>query len=83
MTWNFHDGEFQRAGMIVSRFEDVVTSFKEKGREKFGMHGVESEIGSVVDGWTEWVYEQDDLDASRKQVAPFVQEVMKSVRGTR
>ena len=83
MTWNFHDGEFQRAGMIVSRFEDVVTSFKEKGRDKFGMHGVESEIGSVVDGWTEWVYEQDDLDASRKQVAPFVQEVMKSVRGTR
>ena len=83
MTWSFQDREFRRAGMIVSQFEDVVTSFKEKGREKFGMHSVESELGSVMDGWTEWVYEQDDLDASRKQVAPFVQDVMKSVRSTR
>ena len=82
MTWYFQDGEFRRAGMIVSQFEEVVTSFKEKGYEKFGMHDVESEIGSVVEGWTEWVYGQDDLGASRKQVGPFVQEVMKNVRGT-
>jgi hypothetical protein len=44
------------------------------------MHGVDGiEVAGIVEGWTGWVYEQDALEISRKQVAPFMEEIMKRV----
>jgi exopolyphosphatase len=82
MTWALSGGEFRRAGMILSERKEVVETFKREGGEKFGMHGVDGiEVAGIVEGWTGWVYEQDALEISRKQVAPFMEEIMKRVGG--
>lgn len=82
MTWSFREGEFRRAGMILSERKEVVETYKREGGERFQMHGVDDiDVGGIVEGWTGWVYEQDALQISRKQVAPFMEEIMKRVGG--
>lgn len=78
MTVSGQGDEFRRGGMVLSRKEDVLKPFERKGKEKYGIHGVEipEEIEDIKDGWKVWVYEQDDISASRKQIAPLILEIM-------
>jgi len=73
----------QRGGLIVSNNEAVVNRFKEQGKEEFQITDAEGRLQGLVkglpDGWTGWVFEQGDLNSSRKQIAPFAMKVLKQI----
>jgi exopolyphosphatase len=68
---------FKRGGMVITDDKRLLEEIKKKGTEKYDFR----EVGGIPGCFEDtqlicWVYNQGDLTASRKQVAPMMVEVM-------
>jgi exopolyphosphatase len=68
---------FKRGGMVITDDKQLLEEIKSKGSETYDF----LEVGDIAGCFEDtalicWVYNQGDLSASRKQVAPMVIEVM-------
>ena len=75
MTVSGEGDEFERGGMILTENKNVLESFEKMGK-KYGIHEVAEKFEDIKDGWSCWVYDQDDVSASRKKIAPLILEIM-------
>jgi exopolyphosphatase len=73
-------GGFKRGGMVVTDYAPIVDTFKDMGSERYGIHEVQIEgIDKNGAGLNWWVFEQGSMNATRKQIAPLMREVMEEV----
>ena len=83
LTVSVKESEVKRGGMIVSNNRDVVTQFKKQGTEEFRLSDADTASQKLSqqlpENWTGWVFEQGDLNSSRKQVEPFVMRIMNEI----
>ena len=77
MTVDGQGQEFRRGGMVSTRDEDFVKEFARKGAQEYGISGdFITGFDETTGGRRYWVYEQSQLNASRKQIAPLVRGIM-------
>jgi exopolyphosphatase len=83
MTVYSEGDTFKRGGVIWTNHKDFDSMFRSEGQAKYGIQEVsdaisESSLG-LGDGMACWVFEQEDVSASRKQIVPLVQDVIKKL----
>ena len=78
MTVSGQGKEFHRGGLVITDDPNVMQAIKEQGEEKYGFKDAEvfGVFADTEEGLLGWVYVQNDLAASRKQIAPMVREIM-------
>jgi exopolyphosphatase len=72
MTVTGSGTEFRRGGLVWTERAEVIDRFRELGGNKFGIREDEAVGGG-------WCFEQGEVTASRKQLAPFICEIMTEV----
>jgi exopolyphosphatase len=73
-------GGFKRGGMVVTDYAPIIDTFKAMGGDRYGIHEVQVEgIDKHAGGLNWWVFEQGSLNATRKQIAPLMREVIDEV----
>jgi exopolyphosphatase len=76
MTVSGQGDEFERGGMVLTENKNIIESFERKGKEKHGIREIPEKFEDIKDGWNYWVYDQDDVFASRKKIAPLILEIL-------
>ena len=76
MTVSGEGDEFERGGMVLTENKNIIESFESIGKKKYGIREIPEKFEDIKDGWNYWVYDQDDVFASRKQIAPLILEIM-------
>lgn len=79
MTVSGQGDEFERGGMVLTENKNVIELFAKMGKEKYGIREIPEKFEDIKDGWTCWVYYQDDVFASRKQITPLIREIMEKL----
>ena len=80
MTVAENGKRFERGGMMLTDCKDVMEEFEMRGGEKYGIRRIAEKLNGIKDGWMGWIYEQDDVSASRKKVAPLILDIMSNDR---
>jgi len=79
MTVSGEGETFRRGGMVITQHGHIIERLREEGGAKYQIKAVDAGDGFFQDaegGWLCWEFEQGDLRASRKQIAPLVMEIM-------
>lgn len=76
MTATGEGKEFRRGGMVFTNDRNIIEAIKLHGGDKYRMRDTYcAAVFEDIKG-DFWVFEQLDLNASRKQIAPLIQQVM-------
>lgn len=78
MTVSGQGKEFHRGGLVITDDSKVMQAIREQGEEQYGFKDAEmfGVFADTEEGLLGWVYVQNDLTASRKQIAPMAREIM-------
>lgn len=80
MTVADEGDQFRRGGLVLAKDVQIIEQIKRQGKERFGFRSTlaESDDGleHAGDSWFQWVFEQDNTAASRKEIAPLILETM-------
>jgi hypothetical protein len=72
----FGEGDaFKRGGMVITDHSPVIDALKGDKGEKYGFRDGETS-DRQNDGLNCWVFDQGDVNATRKQIAPLVRDIM-------